>query len=72
LVLLDIPLLFEKEAPRWFTRSRWVSAQPGIQSERVLGRPGMTPASLRRSWLSSCLTRRREGERTMSSRPAGA
>jgi dephospho-CoA kinase len=46
LVLLDIPLLFEAGGWDQVDRIAVVSAPPGIQRARVLGRPGMTPRRL--------------------------
>ena len=43
LVVLDIPLLFEKEGWRAVDRIAVVSAPPEVQRARVLDRPGMTP-----------------------------
>ena len=42
LVLLDIPLLFEKDGWREVDRIAVVSAPYAVQRERVLARPGMT------------------------------
>jgi dephospho-CoA kinase len=42
LVVLDIPLLFEKEGWRGVDRIAVVSAPPAVQRERVLARAGMT------------------------------
>jgi dephospho-CoA kinase len=42
LVVLDIPLLFEKGGWREVDRIAVVSAPPEVQRARVLGRPGMT------------------------------
>ncbi len=46
LLLFDIPLLFETGAESAFDQVITVSAPPEIQRERVLARPGMTPAKL--------------------------
>ncbi len=43
LVVFDIPLLFEKGGAGAVEQVLVVSAPPGIQRERVLARPGMTP-----------------------------
>lgn len=48
LVVLDIPLLFEKGGWRRVDRIAVVSAAPWQQAKRVLARPGMTPARLAR------------------------
>jgi dephospho-CoA kinase len=48
LVLLDIPLLFEKGGADKVDRIAVVSAPGDVQRERVLARPGMTPAKLDR------------------------
>jgi dephospho-CoA kinase len=45
-LLFDIPLLFETGGERAFDKVIVVSAPAGIQRERVLARPGMTPAKL--------------------------
>jgi dephospho-CoA kinase len=42
LVVLDIPLLFEKAGWQSVDRIAVVSAPPDVQRERVLARPGMT------------------------------
>jgi dephospho-CoA kinase len=47
-VVLDIPLLFEKGGWRSVDATLVVSAPPSIQRRRVLGRKGMTPARLAR------------------------
>jgi dephospho-CoA kinase len=44
LVVLDVPLLFEAGGWRNVDKIAVVSAPPAIQRERVLARPGMTPA----------------------------
>ena len=48
LVLLDIPLLFEKEGWRAVDKVAVVSAPAEIQRTRVLARPGMTEEKLER------------------------
>jgi len=45
-LLFDIPLLFETGGHEAFDKVIVVSAPVGIQRERVLARPGMTPAKL--------------------------
>lgn len=44
LVVLDIPLLFEKGSEGEFDATLLVTAPPALQRARVLARPGMTPA----------------------------
>jgi len=44
MVLFDIPLLFERGGADAFDAVIVVSAPPEVQRERVLARPGMTPA----------------------------
>lgn len=48
LIVLDIPLLFEKGGWRRVDAVAVVSAPAWVQRKRVLKRPGMTPAKLRR------------------------
>ena len=48
LVLLDIPLLFEKEGWRAVDKIAVVSAPEAVQRTRVLARPGMTAAKFAR------------------------
>jgi dephospho-CoA kinase len=48
LVLLDIPLLFEKEGWRAVDRIAVVSAPDNVQRARVLARPGMTTEKFER------------------------
>lgn len=45
-ILFDIPLLFETGGEAAFDKVIVVSAPPEVQRERVLRRPGMTPAKL--------------------------
>lgn len=45
LVVLDVPLLFEKAGWRGVDRIAVVSAAPEVQRARVLARPGMTAAA---------------------------
>ena len=62
LVVVDIPLLFEKGGWRRVDLTAVVSAPAWKQSERVLGRPGMTQAKLdqvRELQLSDAAKRRR-------------
>lgn len=42
IVVLDIPLLFEKSSQHEFDATLLVTAPPYLQRERVLARPGMT------------------------------
>jgi dephospho-CoA kinase len=44
IVVLDIPLLFEKNSESEFHATLLVTAPPDLQRARVLARPGMTPA----------------------------
>ena len=48
LVVLDIPLLFEKDRAGEVDRIAVVSAPPELQRERVLARPGMTEQKFER------------------------
>jgi len=48
LVVLDIPLLFEKGGARRVDKVAVVSAPPRLQAERVLARQGMTPEKFAR------------------------
>src|SRR3546814_1329758 len=48
MVVLDIPLLFEKGVPRGLAGVIVVSAPAWKQRQRVLRRPGMTPAKFGR------------------------
>jgi dephospho-CoA kinase len=48
LVVLDIPLLLEKDGHRQVDRIAVVSAPPEVQRARVLARPGMTPEKFER------------------------
>lgn len=45
-LLFEIPLLFETAGAAGFDKVIVVSAPPDVQRERVLQRPGMTPAKL--------------------------
>ena len=45
-LMFDIPLLFETHGEHAFDKVIVVSAPPEMQRERVLARPGMTPAKL--------------------------
>jgi dephospho-CoA kinase len=47
-VVLDIPLLFEKSLTRSVVKIAVVSADPKVQRARTLARPGMTPDKFRR------------------------
>ncbi len=47
IVVLDIPLLFEKAGEKFFDAVVVVSAPPEIQRARVLARPGMTEKKFR-------------------------
>jgi dephospho-CoA kinase len=47
-VVLDIPLLFEKGSEKFFDAVIAVSAPAGVQRARVLARPGMTEKKFRR------------------------
>lgn len=46
IAVLDIPLLFEKNAESEFNATLLVTAPPDLQRARVLSRPGMTEAQL--------------------------
>lgn len=46
LIVLDIPLLFEKDGDRGCNATLLVTTSPEIQRARVLSRPGMTQAQL--------------------------
>ncbi|BBC71460.1 dephospho-CoA kinase [Altererythrobacter sp. B11] len=48
LVVIDVPLLFERTDPAEVDSVLVVSAGPDVQRARVLARPGMTPASFAR------------------------
>jgi dephospho-CoA kinase len=47
-IVLDIPLLFETGGEGQVDRVAVVSAPEGVQRQRVLARPGMTPAKFER------------------------
>lgn len=62
LVVLDIPLLFEKGSWKLCDYIAVVSAPAHVQAARVLGRPGMTPekfAAILKSQLPDAQKRRR-------------
>ncbi|MFZ3484353.1 dephospho-CoA kinase [Sphingomonas sp. 3-13AW] len=46
LLLFDVPLLYETGGESYVDKVAVVSATPEVQRERVLARPGMTPARL--------------------------
>ncbi len=61
LVLCDIPLLYETGAERWLDRVAVVTAPAEVQRARVLSRPGMTEACLRRNPCKTAPGRGKEG-----------